>query len=235
LIDPNGVIHEVYGRKIRDDLRAGTAYHLYLPGAHAGVWNEEGLQASGGEVILCEALIDAMTFWGHGFRNVTASYGVNGFTSDHLAALQRHGVHRVLTAYDRDDAGNAAAVALAEQLTAAGIACFRIQFPKGMDANEYALKMSPPATALALLIRKAEWLGDGRASALTSAPADGLPALDSAVLAVATSSLAPEQAEPSLAAKEKTDSPLAADLPAELPEPLASPLPPAPQIDTPIE
>lgn len=35
------------------------------------------------DVILCEALIDAMSFWRAGYRNVTASYGVNGFTSDH--------------------------------------------------------------------------------------------------------------------------------------------------------
>ena len=41
------------------------------------------------EIILCEALIDALTFWCAGFRNVTASYGVEGFTDDHLAAFRR--------------------------------------------------------------------------------------------------------------------------------------------------
>ncbi|POZ60318.1 CHC2 zinc finger domain-containing protein [Chromobacterium alticapitis] len=130
VIGLDGVVHEVYGRKIRDDLRAGTAYHLYLPGPHAGVWNEAGLAASGGEVILCEALLDAMTFWVHGLRNVTASYGVNGFTAAHLDAFRRHGVRRVLIAYDRDAAGNQAAAMLAEQLMAEGIDCFRILFPK---------------------------------------------------------------------------------------------------------
>ena len=35
--------------------------HLYLPGPHRGVWNEEGL--AGGEVILTESLIDALTFY----------------------------------------------------------------------------------------------------------------------------------------------------------------------------
>jgi DNA primase catalytic core len=214
VIDANGVIHEVYGRKILNNLRSGTAYHLYLPGPHAGVWNEEGIMASGGEVILCEALIDAMTFWVHGFRNVTASYGAGGFTDDHLAAFQRHGVKRVLIAYDRDDAGNQAADALAEKLTAAGIGCYRILFPKGMDVNEYALKMSPPDKALALLIRKAEWLGEGRGLAPTSAPVDGAPS--------------------SLAAGVAVDVPAPAAGP--LPEPtLASPQPAAPQADTPVE
>ena len=43
--------------------------------------------------------------------------------------------------------------------------CYRIQFPKDMDANAYALKMNPPDKALALLIRKAEWMaGKTRAS-----------------------------------------------------------------------
>ena len=61
-------------------LREGTPLHLYLPGEHRGVWNEEALVASK-EIILCEALIDALTFWCAGFRHVTASYGVNGFTT----------------------------------------------------------------------------------------------------------------------------------------------------------
>ena len=56
-------------------------------------------------MILCEALIDALTFWCAGYRNVTASYGVDGFTEAHLAAFQAHGVKRVLIAYDRDDGG----------------------------------------------------------------------------------------------------------------------------------
>ena len=55
------------------------------PGPHRGVWNEEALVASK-EIILCESIIDALTFWCAGFRNVTASYGVNGFTDDHRAA-----------------------------------------------------------------------------------------------------------------------------------------------------
>ena len=48
----------------------------------------------------------------------------------------------------------------------AGIACFRIPFPKGMDANDYALEGDPGnASRLGLLIRKAEWLGMVRVKA----------------------------------------------------------------------
>jgi DNA primase len=51
------------------------------------VWNESALIESK-EIILCEALIDALTFWCAGFHNVTASYGIEGFTADHLAAFK---------------------------------------------------------------------------------------------------------------------------------------------------
>jgi DNA primase catalytic core len=159
VMDAAGAVVEVYGRKITPNLRPGTPLHLYLPGPHRGVWNADALQSK--ELILCESLIDALTFWTAGYRNVTASYGVNGFTDEHLAALREHGTERVLIAYDRDDAGEQATVALAAQLMAEGIECYRIQFPKGMDANEYALKVQPAAKSLGVVIRKAEWIGVG--------------------------------------------------------------------------
>lgn len=163
IIDENGVISEVYGRKILGSrLRKGTAQHLYLPGPHEGVWNVEAFKASN-EIILCEALIDAMTFWIHGFRNVTASYGTSGFTSSHLAAFKQYEIKRVLIAYDRDEAGSNAAEKLAKELQAEGIDCFRILLPKGMDVNEYAQQVTPAQKTLGLVIRNAEWMGSGKA------------------------------------------------------------------------
>jgi DNA primase catalytic core len=161
VFDATGAVVEMYGRKITPNLREGTPDHLYLPGEHRGVWNEEALAASK-EIILCEALIDALTFWVAGFRNVTASYGVNGFTADHRRAFEQYGTERVHIAYDRDEAGEKAAAALAEELIGMGIECFRVQFPKGMDANEYARKVTPAAKSLGVLLNKAEWLGKGQ-------------------------------------------------------------------------
>jgi hypothetical protein len=125
------------------------------------VWNEEALIASK-EIIVCEALIDALTFWCAGFRNVTASYGVNGFTADHRRAFERHGTERVYIAYDRDEAGDKAAAKLAGELMEMGLECYRIEFPKGMDANEYALKVTPAAKSLGVLLNRASWLGKGQ-------------------------------------------------------------------------
>jgi DNA primase catalytic core len=161
ILNLEGDVLSMYGRKITPNLREGTPLHLYLPGPHRGVWNELALQVSK-EIILCEALIDALTFWCAGFRNVTASYGVNGFTEDHRAAFRKHNVQRVWIAYDRDDAGERAALSLAEELIAMGIECFRVLFPKGMDANVYARTTQPAPKSLGILLNSAQWLGKGK-------------------------------------------------------------------------
>ena len=115
ILGERGQVVQCYGRKIRDDLREGTPTHLYLPGPHARVWNLEALTSSK-EVILCEALFDAMTFWVGGFHHVTTSYGVSGFTEAHRAAFRLHGTERVLVAYDGDEAGERAAERVATEL-----------------------------------------------------------------------------------------------------------------------
>jgi DNA primase catalytic core len=217
VMDEVGSITEVYGRKINDNLRKGTPKHLYLPGPHAGVWNVEALKASP-ETILCESLIDALTFWSAGYRNVTAAYGIEGFTADHLSAFKVHGTKRVLIAYDRDEAGNKAADKVAKKLIAEGIDAYRIQFPKGMDANEYALQVQPAEKSLGVVIRSATWLGKGKAEPVTTVAASSesifvrQSELESEQEAdsLPPTSESEESPVPSLAAKEKTAEPLPA-------------------------
>lgn len=211
--DEGGNVLEVYGRKLLDNLRAGTPKHLYLPGPHRGLFNGAALAAAK-EIILCEALIDALTFWCAGYRNVTSAYGVEGFTDEMLEAFKRYGTQRVLIAYDRDAAGERGATKVSELLMAAGIECFRIQFPKGMDANAYACKLTPASKSLGLVIRKALWLGRGVAPAQPEANATSVPQ--------AVSSLAAD----AVAAPEKSCPPSSVICPLE-----ASPLPPAPALD----
>ena len=164
LFDAAGQVVNLYGRKIRNDLRAGTPAHLYLPGSpRRGVFNRVAMTpGTSEELIVCEALIDALTFWCAGLRNVTSAYGVEGVTDELIEAIQAGGVARVLIAFDRDDAGERGAAKLAERLQGLGIDCFRVVFPKGMDASEYAAKVQPAAKSLGLLIRKAEWMGKGQ-------------------------------------------------------------------------
>jgi DNA primase len=216
VVSERGEVTEIYGRKIVKALRPGTPLHLYLPGPHRGVWNGAALSASK-EIILCEALIDALTFWCAGYRNVTASYGVEGFTADHLARFRECGIERVLIAYDRDEAGERAAEKLSKELMSEGLDCYRILFPKGMDANEYALKVGPAAKSLGVVIRSAQWLGKGQAKPITTAEAT--PALE--INDAAGPSLA--AAEEILPAAVEPLPPLPASVVPELPTPPPSP------------
>jgi DNA primase catalytic core len=209
VFNASGEVVEMYGRKITAKLREGTPLHLYLKGEHRGVWNEQALEASK-EIILCEALIDALTFWVAGFRNVTASYGVNGFTADHRAAFAQYGTERVYIAYDNDEAGNKAAEKLAEELIGMGIECFRVEFPKGIDANEYARKVTPAAKSLGVLINRASWLGKGQRAAARAAVLEIVP----------EPAIEPLPAETKAAAKEKI---IKKEAPA--PEPIAATVP----------
>ncbi|MDR0247822.1 MAG: toprim domain-containing protein [Burkholderiales bacterium] len=235
VFDEVGNVVEIYARKLLDNLRAGTPKHLYLPAngeRGRGVFNLGALVACK-EIILCEALIDALTFWCAGYRNVTAAYGVEGFTDDMLDAMKHHGTQRVLIAFDRDEPGERGTGKVAERLMAEDIECFRIQFPKGMDANDYARTVKPADKALGLLIRKAQWMGKGDApvrSEVATVVDDELktsPAFPTRSL----SSLAADAGESvtTSATKEKPSEPPAQALP---PLP-ASPMPQAPH-DVPV-
>lgn len=205
VFDGSGGVAEVYGRKIGRGLRPGTPLHLYLPGPHRGVFNAAGI-AGCETVILCEALIDALTFWCAGLRHVTSSFGAGGFTDEMLQALIANGTRRVLIAYDRDEAGELAAEKLAPVLQQHGMAAYRVWFPKGMDANEYALKVAPAEQSLGMVLRSAEPMLDAAALPVVFAVSSSVPK---------SSIAAPSVVEPSVAA-------VSCDLPA--PAPAASSL-----------
>ncbi len=250
VFDPEGRVGELYGRKIHTNLRKGTPKHLYISGQHRGIWNLDAFRASK-EIILCESLIDALTFWCAGYRHVTSSYGVNGFTGEMLEALKAYGIERVLIAYDRDEAGERGAVELAEKLAAEGISCFRVLFPKGMDANEYACHVTPARQSLGLLLRSAEYMA-GPLKTLGAAvhfEAKGAPI---AVAEPATEQLSSLAADEEAAKGEAGDGEGAGDgrgapvpgaagpetpdsrLPTPVSTPHPSPVPPPPAADAPV-
>ena len=240
--DENGNVVELYGRKFTRDtrLRKGTPLHLYLPGPHRGVFNRAAFASK--ELILCESLIDALTFWCAGYRNVTASYGVNGFTDEHLEQLKKNTVECVLIAYDRDEAGNRAADALAKKLISESIDCYRVLFPKGMDANAYAYEVKPASKSLGVAIRSAEWMGNGKKPAkknnITTVAVDGVQDVASEMLAKPADTKPIEAIEDAQihdsAADQKEPSSLAAEL-EQLAESLNEPLPAQRVPDAPTE
>ena len=180
VVDEAGDVGEVYGRKIRDDLRAGTPTHLYLPGPHRGVFNVAAF-AETDELIVCESLIDALTLWCAGFRHVTATYGTDGWTPDHQQAVQNHGIGRVLIAFDADEAGDRGAKTLAAELTETGVETFRVGLPRGTDVNQVAVEATNPTEVLGRFLRKATWLDIQRPASRSSQPpaAAVAPGLDS--------------------------------------------------------
>jgi DNA primase len=205
LFDANGNVVQLYGRKVNDTkLRAGTPMHLYLPGAHRGMFNREAFAAD--EIILCEALFDALSFWCAGIRNVTSCYGVSGFTDELREAFGASSAKRVYIAFDRDKAGDAGAEKVGAELAALGIEVMRVLFPHGMDANEYALKVTPASESLRVALRGAAWLaGTRRTVSAPTTPAmsatEDAPTTDEpeGILPLVASS-APPAATPLLAA-----------------------------------
>ena len=71
-------------------------------------------------------------------------------------------VQRVRIAYDADDAGDRAAERDTARFRKHGMEVFRIKFPHGMDANEYACKVKPADKSLALLVNAATWIGQAQ-------------------------------------------------------------------------
>jgi hypothetical protein len=103
---------------------------------------------------------------------------VNGFTEEMFEAMKACGTTRVLIAYDRDEAGDAASAKLAARLGATSIACYRVLFPRMMDANDYAKKVEPAAQSLGVLLKSAEWMTGPKLGMIDLAPPPPPPTVE---------------------------------------------------------
>jgi DNA primase len=206
VIADNGEIGTVYGRAI--DERGKHDRHLFLPGPQRGIWNPAALKSS--EVIITEGLIDALTFWCAGFRNVTTGYSAKALPEELLDALLAAKVQRVFLAFDRDQAGDKGTEEAAAPLLARGIECRRVLFPHGQDANDYARQVQPAAKSLGVLLNAAQWLGKGRASSESTHVHPPAPSSLAAKAASVAAPVAPWPVvlpTPSMAAKEENPLP----------------------------
>ncbi|MBI2808729.1 MAG: DNA primase [Planctomycetes bacterium] len=221
-------IVDMYGRKILGTkLRKGTPIHTYLASERHGVWNIEAFGATE-EIILCPSLFDALTFWNHGYRNVTCLFGKDALTADHLAAFAEFQIKRILTPCE----------GVWPRLVESGLDCYLLRFPSGMDANDYARRSEDAGQTLGAILRHAEWIGKGAARACPimapgavdePAPMDDEPEEeldDEAFDALMDDDRAPGQAPPEL--EDDAPEPAPGQPPPETPALIASPLPPAP-------
>lgn len=198
IFDRNGSPVQIYGRKINEHLRKGTPMHLYLEQPKRGIWNRDGVEKQK-EWLLCESILDALTMWCQGFRNVTCSFGVNGFGPDHWRLIEEAKPERVVICYDHDKAGNEAAETLSRRLGERGIGTLRARLPEGCDINRLAVESPDARGALAAAIEGASVTV---ALARPACPPGSVPAAP-----------APEPTE-TAAKTEKAASSLAADQPA---------------------
>ncbi len=132
----DGSLGEMYGRSIEGNR------HLYLPGAHRGVLNTKAAEVFD-EIILTEAILDALSLYTIGVQNVIPCYGTGGYTADHAETLRK--TRRVFLAFDNDEAGENASRKLADRLTADGKECHRVHIPeldgKAKDLNDYTRQL----------------------------------------------------------------------------------------------
>ena len=131
VFDDNKDCVGLYGRRIE----SGEVDHLYLPGPRRGVWNWQAAKRSR-SIILAECIIDAMTLYNAGFKDVIPCYGVNGLIEDHLGLFQRYQTKEVYICFDRDDAGEQGAARIAGQFKDKGIDAYIVTLPQIDSANK---------------------------------------------------------------------------------------------------
>lgn len=149
VFDENKDCVGIYGRRITNPslsplkLRGdeGGLTHLYLPGPRKGVFNYQAAKRSK-SLILTESIIDALTLYNAGFKDVIPCYGVNGLTEDHLNLFIRYQTKEVYICFDRDDAGDKGAEKIASQLRDKRIDPYIVNLPSSespekVDINSF--------------------------------------------------------------------------------------------------
>lgn len=148
--DGEGRIVQAYGRRLNRPQQRGEAERvevLWLSAPPRAVWNLAALSASA-ELVAADSVLDGLVWSAAGYRNVLAPGGPDGWPDDLGDRLVDAGVTRVLLAQARTAAGDEVAAALAAQLAAVGVECFRVVFPKDCDASTVAVEAKEPTVAL---------------------------------------------------------------------------------------
>lgn len=168
--DLTGRVVQVYGRKINHRLREGTKYHLTLTDEDVGVFNPGGFVPRQ-KVILAFSVIDALTWWSAGFRNVTTTLRKATLPRDVKALLADRDIKAVAVAFPRDVDSEAVSTELREL----GIEVTQVVLPNGKHANDIARQAEDPREALMALLRAAQWDSGAGPRTATEAPPAAAP------------------------------------------------------------
>jgi len=128
----DGSIGEVYGRAVHDDAKIK---HKYLPGPHSGLLNPRALKVFD-EIYLCECVIDALSLWILGYKNVTSAFGKMALGNDLIDALSKKPNCKVFLCYDNDGTDDRAAESTAQILGKRGVLVVRVHISQEIkDVN----------------------------------------------------------------------------------------------------
>lgn len=147
---PDYGVMGMFGRRITGD---GEFCHWYLPGPQRGALNWQSLNASH-IVYVTEGILDALSLWVAGVRNVTSLFSSSGMPRDLSELIGRFSTQEVRLCLDGDRAGREATVRLAGQLTRRGLRCLQVRIPDGADPNQMLVEKG--ATALRILVDQLE-------------------------------------------------------------------------------
>ncbi len=137
LYNDKGAVVNLYGRNIDEDCKIK---HLYLPGKRNGLVNRQAAKRSQ-TLLLTESIIDSLTLYDQGFKNVMPIYGTNGLIGEHLFFFNRK-IKEAYLVFDADDAGRKAAQSVSLQLKEKEIISYIIDLPV-KDVNIYFNRHTP--------------------------------------------------------------------------------------------
>lgn len=154
--DAEGNIVQLYGRKLRDNLRAGTPLHLWLAGKKKPLFNPTAFSFP--EVVVAGSVLDALSFLANGVEHVVGLPDLAAGTEELVAAIKAHKTKRVVLAFPRHRAGDEAVGRFSEAMATMDVEVHKLVFPTEMDAVGFARSVGDPKGAFAQLLRNTEWL-----------------------------------------------------------------------------
>jgi len=155
--DEQGNCGEIYSRAINDNVKLK---HKYLPGPHRGILNLDEVKNSA-EIYLCECVIDALSLYCMGIKNVTCTFGKGNITDELKNTLVKY-CKKIFITYDNDSKIDDSAEKTAELFSKHGITCERVILsPVMKDVNgflSFNLKTGKSLPEIKFLFGKLEHL-----------------------------------------------------------------------------
>jgi len=149
LTHPSGQTLGLYGRAIQE---GSEVPHRYLRGRKRGVLNWQAVR-SGERLVIAESVLDALSLWQAGVREVTCLYGAGALPEDLETLLELGPVREVVWCLDGDAARREASAKLAARVADMRKTSLRVELPEGFDPNRVLVELG--ARKLAALVAAA--------------------------------------------------------------------------------